>query len=94
MAIAPKAAVIQEAYLYQWFMAFDLSTIASGSSVPQLNKQDLAPLKIQIPDHKIQEQFAAVVGALEATKAIEVSAHKECEELFSSLQYRAFRGEL
>lgn len=48
MAISPKFPMHQE-YLFIWFSLFDLTSISSGSAVPQLNKGDLAPLEIIIP---------------------------------------------
>lgn len=94
MAISPKLVVMEREYLFQWFQRFDLSSIASGSSVPQLNKQDLIPLKIQVPPLPIQKSFVNRIEAIEAIKANNVSALRELDTLFASLQHRAFRGEL
>lgn len=46
--------------LFQWFKLFDLSTITSGSTVPQLNKGDLAPLRIVVPPADQQDRFVAI----------------------------------
>jgi type I restriction enzyme, S subunit len=94
MAISPKPTMVQEAYLYQWFLGFDLSSISSGSSVPQLNKQDLAPLKIQVPDISLQKKFAARMDSLKALKNTTINSLTEFDALFASLKHRAFRGEL
>ena len=94
MAIAPGASYHTSAYLLAWFHRLDLTSLASGSSVPQLNKQDLAPLKIPVPSLDDQVEFGARVAALEELR-IEHEAHlAKLDELFASLQYRAFRGEL
>lgn len=59
MAISPGPDLRQE-LLFQWFKLFDLSTITSGSAVPQLNKGDLAPLRIVVPPGDQQDRFAAI----------------------------------
>lgn len=59
MAIGPGPGLSQE-LLFQWFKLFDLSTITSGSAVPQLNKGDLAPLRIVVPPLDQQDRFAAI----------------------------------
>ena len=59
MAISPGPDLRQE-LLFQWFKLFDLSTITSGSAVPQLNKGDLAPLRIVVPPLDQQDRFAAI----------------------------------
>lgn len=59
MAISPGPGLRQE-LLFQWFKLFDLSTITSGSAVPQLNKGDLAPLRIVVPPADQQDRFAAI----------------------------------
>ena len=94
MAITPQDSLLNLSYLYQWFMRFDLASISSGSSVPQLNKQDLAPLEIQIPPMELQQTFATRVQAVEALKATHRTALAELDALFASLQHRAFAGQL
>lgn len=59
MAISPGPGLRQE-LLFQWFKLFDLSTITSGSAIPQLNKGDLAPLRIVVPEAHQQDRFAAI----------------------------------
>jgi type I restriction enzyme, S subunit len=94
MAIAPRNSRLNLSYLYQWFIRFDLSSIASGSSVPQLNKQDLAPLSIQVPPLALQQTFATRIQAVESLKATHRAALAESDALFASLQHRAFSGQL
>jgi type I restriction enzyme S subunit len=93
MAVFAKGPLLPD-YLFQWFMGFDLSSIASGSSVPQLNKQDLAPLEIQTPPAELQKIFGERCRKLEVLKSDAKTALSWTERLFSSLQHRAFRGEL
>lgn len=94
MAIAPLESVVDLSYLYHWFMRFDLASISSGSSVPQLNKQDLVPLKIQVPPLALQQTFATRIQAVESLKATHRASLAESDALFASLQHRAFSGSL
>jgi type I restriction enzyme, S subunit len=94
MAIAPRHSLLNLSYLYQWFMRFDLASISSGSSVPQLNKQDLAPLKIQVPPLALQQAFATRIQVVESLSVTHRAALAESNALFASLQHRAFAGQL
>ena len=85
---------MQDSYLYAWFQSLDLGTLVSGSSVPQLNKKDLAPLRILLPPLQLQQEFARRVEAIEKLKAAHQRSLQEMDALFASLQHRAFRGEL
>jgi type I restriction enzyme S subunit len=55
---------------------------------------DLRELRIPLPPLSIQREFAHRVEAVEKLKTTHKSSLAELDELFSSLQYRAFRGEL
>lgn len=94
MAICPDHGQLNQAFLFQWFLDFDLASIASGGSVPQLNKQDLAPLTMLVPPLPLQKTFATRIQAIEALKATHRTALQELDKLFASLQHRAFTGEL
>jgi type I restriction enzyme S subunit len=94
MAIWPRPGFIDTMYLFQWFQKLDLASITSGSSVPQLNKRDLAPLEVPTPPLKHQEEFSARFTAVEELRLIHYTALSRFDALFASLQYRAFRGEL
>lgn len=94
MGVHAARGEIEPAWLHAWFEALDLATIQSGSSVPQLNKQDLVPLEVPVPPLERQANFAArqqelfcQIDALRKRTAV-------LDALFASLQYRAFRGEL
>lgn len=68
MAIAPTKLITQD-YLAAWFAQFDLATITSGSAVPQLNKGDLAPLLIQLPDQETLSTFSEFLAKLKKLQA-------------------------
>jgi type I restriction enzyme S subunit len=94
MAITPKPADLDLSYLYQWFAEFDLSAITSGSSVPQLNKQDLRPIPIVIPPIGAQREFALLRARIGEIGESHRSQITQLDTLFSSLQQRAFAGQL
>ena len=85
---------LHHVYLHRWFHTFDLMSITSGSTVPQLNKRDLAPLRIPLPPVDLQHHFAAIVESVERQKASQRAHLAELDILFASLQSRAFRGDL
>ena len=94
MAIKPKEEIVLTEYLFQWFLNFDLLSITNGSSVPQLNKKDLDPLRIQIPAIKAQEKFRSFIELHLAHKAKNITLMKKEAMLFDSLQHKAFSGQL
>ena len=85
---------LHHVYLHRWFHTFDLMSITSGSTVPQLNKRDLAPLRIPLPPVDLQHRFAAVVESVERQRASQRAHLAELDTLFASLQSHAFRGDL
>lgn len=68
MAIGPGDELRQEVLL-EWFKQFDLTSISSGSAVPQLNKGDLAPLKITVPPLAMQDRFVQVARKVKSMMA-------------------------
>lgn len=94
MGVAPKPEIMTTAFLEGWFARFNLSDIASGSSVPQLNKKDLAPLPVVLPSYDHQIEYGKRCQRLSLLKEDTAHALKRSSTLFASLQHRAFRGEL
>lgn len=94
MGVSPDTNIISTEYLFGWFNTFNLSDIASGSSVPQLNKQDIAPLKIMIPPHQLQSEYGTRVLQILTQKKDFTQAEELAIALFGTLQQRAFQGDL
>lgn len=94
MAIKPKEDIVLTEYLFQWFLNFDLLSITNGSSVPQLNKKDLDPLRIQIPAIKTQEKFRNFIELHLAHKAKNINLMKGETMLIDSIKHQAFSGQL
>lgn len=65
-------------YLMAYFNNIDLGTLNNGSSVPQINNKDIAPLLICLPPMVLQEQFADFVTQIDKSKQ-----HFSSSSLFS-----------
>lgn len=94
MGVHPDRKELTMSFLNGWFQTFNLSDIASGSSVPQLNKKDLAPLKVALPPVAEQVEYSRRIEALSMVRENALNSASHDEELFQVLQHRAFRGEL
>lgn len=71
-------------------------SLSSGSaaSMPNISKARLRTLTIGVPPISVQRQFDRRVTAVNAQRALIERALAADDELFASLQSRAFRGEL
>jgi type I restriction enzyme S subunit len=94
MSITPLSDRLRLEFLFQWMLRFDLATITSGSSVPQLNKRDLAPLRILVPSLEVQDRFVRAASAVDQLESRMRSSAAGLDALFASLQHRAFTGAL
>lgn len=94
MGVHPNGKQMTMSFLNGWFQTFNLSDIASGSSVPQLNKKDLAPLKVALPPVADQVEYSRRIEALSGVRDSALNSAMHDEKLFGVLQHRAFRGEL
>ncbi len=63
-------------------------------SQPTLNIKQLSETRVFLPPPKLQREFARRREAVENLKAAHLASVAELDALFSSLQHRAFRGEL
>lgn len=93
MGVVPNEGVSLE-YLYFWFKMLDLNTLSNGSSVPQLNKKDLSPLKILIANDETNLKFNKVYSDIEKLKKKLMTASALSDYKFNSLSQKAFAGEL
>ncbi len=68
--------------------------MGSGVAVPQLTSGQMAELEVPVPSLSFQEEFHRRVAAVHNIKVKHNSSLHQLDALLSSLQYRAFRGEL
>lgn len=71
----------------------DLSS-GSAASMPNISKARLRQLTLELPPIDLQREFAARVESINSQRATMERFRGAEDELFSSVQYRAFRGEL
>jgi type I restriction enzyme S subunit len=65
-----------------------------GIGVPNLHLKEIRATKIPLPPMSQQEEFSERIEAVEKLKRSQGSSLVELDNLFASLQHRAFRGEL
>lgn len=63
MAVRPFSDVLLE-YVMLWLSSFDLASLNTGTSVPQINNKDIEPLKFIIPPLEEQRHIVAKVEQL------------------------------
>lgn len=90
MAIWPHPDRLDIRFLYHWFLAFDLSGIANGSSVPQLNKKDLNPLLLPMPPIEDQQRISAVLDMVDALRTKRRGAIAQLDKLAQSIFFDMF----
>ncbi|WP_054814548.1 restriction endonuclease subunit S [Nocardia arizonensis] len=91
MAIRPHGVELR--YLFEWLRGLDLLTLATGSSVPQINKKDLAPLLVPIPPRELQRAFARRAEILYARCRTLRAQLSEFDALAATLRHRFFGAE-
>lgn len=69
MSVIPGESIMT-GYLMAWFQQFDLCDIANGSTVPQINNKDLAPLVIPVPPLALQQEFADFVTQVDKLRFV------------------------
>lgn len=66
----------------------------SSTTLPILNKSGFEALELPVPPRNLQDQFVTTVSSLELLRERQINQVMEDSALFSSLQQRAFRGDL
>jgi len=72
----------------------ELRRYVKGVAVQGINLGDVKELKIPVPPLTLQEKFASISLTFRKSRYKSVKARKMSENLFQSLQQRAFKGEL
>ncbi len=90
MGVTPNLSILLPSYLLAYFDLVDLGSLDNGSSVPQINNKDIAPLPICIPPMGLQEQFASFVEQTDKSKLAVQQGLQELEILKKSLMQQYF----
>ena len=77
MGVTPNKSHILPSYLMAYFDLVDLGSLDNGSSVPQINNKDIAPLRICIPPINLQNEFAKFVEQVDKSKVAIQKIHKK-----------------
>ena len=81
---------LKSQYLMAYFNMVDLGALDNGSSVPQINNKDIAPLVICLPPMEFQEQFAAFVEQTDKSKFEIQKSLEKLETLKKALMQKYF----
>lgn len=81
---------LRSSYLMAYFNLIDLGSLNNGSTVPQINNKDIAPLKICIPPLALQDEYEAFVSYVNKSKLATQQALDETQRLFDSLMAEYF----
>ncbi|WP_410509963.1 restriction endonuclease subunit S [Methanosarcina hadiensis] len=87
-------AMYLQATLSSESMRKHLEGFSLGATLPNLNRGIVGELAISLPPIEMQKEFSHRIESIEKLKATYKSSLTEIDELFLSLQYRTFRGEL
>ena len=91
MGVSSKGALLPE-YLLVYFDMIDLGALSDGSSVPQINNKNIAPLRICLPPMELQKEFAAFVAEVDKSKLAVKQSLEKLETLKKSLMQQYFGG--
>lgn len=95
LAVAdPDAAIYVRAAMESPHVQHWMARRTKGAAVQGINLGDLRELPLPSPPHALLRNFAARIRATEAQRAASLRTLGPVDEIFASLQYRAFRGEL
>ncbi|MBV5311103.1 restriction endonuclease subunit S [Chromatium okenii] len=98
MGVIPPSNMLPK-LLYFYFLNVDMRQICSGSSIPQINNYDIAPLKISFPESQNKQgKFVwQLEGMAEETQHLESIYQRKLaalDDLKKSLLNQAFSGQL
>ena len=86
---------IDKAFLLQWFQKFDLRTITDLGPTPQLNKKNLLPLSIPVPQsYDEQMEIAGILDTIDRKIDLHRRKRAVLEELFKALLHKLITGEI
>ena len=89
MGVTPLAS-LNSHYLLAYFDEIDMGSLNDGSSVPQINNSDIAPLKICLPPIELQNKFSEFAKQVDKLKFEIRKSLDETQMLFDSLMQEYF----
>lgn len=96
--LRPRSTRLEAAYLCHWLnnplVKRELLGGMAGAAIRRLTLAKLNAIRIPLPPFPLQQEFTRRVTRVEQIRAIHSVLLAKHDELFTSLQYRGFRGEL
>jgi type I restriction enzyme S subunit len=95
-SFVPRAKVLEPHFLLFWLRlrrSF-LEGLGTGATFKEVSKAVVARIDLCVPPFDLQLQFAQRVVAVERIRSVQSIEREQLDDLFTSLQHRAFRGEL
>ena len=98
MSVIPSEKLTPD-FLYLYFLTVDMRKLGTGSSIPQINNYDIAPLRISFPESKVkQTEITAALRKIETECQVLATLYERklaaLEALKQSLLHEAFTGQL
>jgi type I restriction enzyme S subunit len=85
---------IETIYLATALTFANLNKLAGQAAQPLISGSRIYPVQISLPLLDLQQRFAEIVSSVEEQKAKMRKHLEQLDDLFASLQQRAFRGDL
>ncbi len=83
MGVIPNQERLHPLYIYFYFLNIDFVIFGgTGSTIPQINNHNIAPMKIAVPPLSLQQEFAEKVEAIERQKALVQQSIEETQTMF------------
>ena len=96
--VSPKTDVVNPIFLNLQLRSVPMRALLKSKSktatMTTIDQQALSSVEVVVPPGSLQSRFAAVVESVEQQKASQCAHLAELDTLFTSLQARAFRGDL
>jgi type I restriction enzyme S subunit len=91
---ALRAEYLEHCLLHPSYKAELLKIAEAGATRQAITKAQIEALRVPVPDLALQDRFVEAVLQVAAMREAGAAAARELDSLFTSLQHRAFRGEL
>ena len=83
MGVIPSSSILPQ-YLYYFFENIDMGVLSNGSSVPQINNSDIAPLEIRVPDKGKQNEIVVILDKVSNLISLRKQQLAKLDELVKS----------
>lgn len=94
IAVVPDDSIVP-AYLYYWFMTFDLTMLQDLGPTPQLNKKNVDPLEFPVPStKKEQEEITCSLHTVDAKLSFHESKKSALQDLFKTTLNKLMTGKI